>query len=87
MVVKAQVDVLWNVTPCSVVVGYQSYRDPCCLHLHPEELETVKCNSLFCECAIIKADTRSSTQGIYAGEKVLIPFVCLHLTNKNEALK
>jgi hypothetical protein len=28
-----QVEVLWVVTPSSVVVGYQSFRGPCCLHL------------------------------------------------------
>jgi hypothetical protein len=26
------------VTPCSVVVGYQHFRGPCCLSLHPETL-------------------------------------------------
>jgi hypothetical protein len=25
------------VRPCSVVVGYQRFRHPCCLHLHPED--------------------------------------------------
>jgi hypothetical protein len=32
--VKIQVEVFWVVTPCSVVVGYQCFRGPCCLHLH-----------------------------------------------------
>jgi hypothetical protein len=36
MAVKIQVEVLWVVTPCSVVVGYQSFSDPCCLHLQGE---------------------------------------------------
>jgi hypothetical protein len=31
-----QVEVLWVVTPCSVVVGYQRFRDQCCLHLQGE---------------------------------------------------
>jgi hypothetical protein len=31
-----QVEVFRVVTPCSVVVGYQCSRDPCCLHLHGE---------------------------------------------------
>jgi len=35
MAVKIQVEVLWVVMLCSVVVGYQSFRDPHCLHLHP----------------------------------------------------
>jgi len=26
-----QVQVFWVVTPCNVVVGYQLFRDPCCL--------------------------------------------------------
>jgi hypothetical protein len=29
-----QVEVFWVVTPCSVVVGYQRFGGPCCLHLH-----------------------------------------------------
>jgi len=28
--------VFWFVTPFCVVVGYQRFRDPCCLHLYPE---------------------------------------------------
>jgi hypothetical protein len=31
--VMFQVKVFWVVTPCSVVVGYQCFRRPCCLHL------------------------------------------------------
>jgi len=31
-----QVEVFWVVTPCNVMTGYQRFRDPCCLHLHPE---------------------------------------------------
>jgi len=31
-----QVKVFWVVTPCSVVVGYQCLRGPCCLHLQGE---------------------------------------------------
>jgi hypothetical protein len=31
--VMFQVEVFWVVTPCSVVVGYQRFRGPCCLHL------------------------------------------------------
>jgi hypothetical protein len=33
MAVKFQVEVFWVVTSCSVVVGYQRFRGPCCLHL------------------------------------------------------
>jgi hypothetical protein len=32
--VKIQVEVFWVTTLCSVVVGYQRFRGPCCLHLH-----------------------------------------------------
>jgi hypothetical protein len=28
--VKIQVEVFWIMTPCSVVVGYQSFGSPCC---------------------------------------------------------
>jgi len=31
-VVKIQVEVVWVVTPCSVVVGYQPFRGPESLH-------------------------------------------------------
>jgi hypothetical protein len=34
--VTFQVDVFWIVTPCSVVVGYQRFRGPCCLHFQCE---------------------------------------------------
>jgi hypothetical protein len=34
--VTLQVQVFWVVTPCNVVVGYQSFRGPCCLHAHHE---------------------------------------------------
>jgi len=32
--VKIQFVVFWLIAPCSVVVGYQSFGGPCCLHLH-----------------------------------------------------
>jgi hypothetical protein len=34
--------VKWVVTPCNVVVGYQSFRGPCCLHLQHFTLKTQK---------------------------------------------
>jgi hypothetical protein len=34
--VVIQVEVVWVVTPFSVV-GYQRFRGPCCLHLQGEE--------------------------------------------------
>jgi hypothetical protein len=34
--VMFQFEVFRLVTPCSVVVGYQRFRDPCCLHLQVE---------------------------------------------------
>jgi hypothetical protein len=36
MAVNIQFDVFWAMTPCSFVVGYQSFGGPCCLH-HPED--------------------------------------------------
>jgi len=30
--VMFHVEVFWIVTPCSIVVGYQRFRGPCCLH-------------------------------------------------------
>jgi hypothetical protein len=32
-----QAKVFWVVTQYSVVVGYQHFRGPCCLHLHLED--------------------------------------------------
>jgi hypothetical protein len=34
---NTQVVVVWVVSPCSDVVGYQLFGSPCCLHLHPED--------------------------------------------------
>jgi hypothetical protein len=36
-----QIVVFWVVTPCIVLAGYQSFRDPCCIHLHPWTSETL----------------------------------------------
>jgi hypothetical protein len=36
-VVMFQVEVFWHVTSCSVVVGYECFRDPYCLHLQGED--------------------------------------------------
>jgi len=33
MMVMIQVEVFWVVTLCNVMVGYQCFRDPCCLHV------------------------------------------------------
>jgi len=33
-----QVEVFWVVMPCNIVVGYQSFRYPCCRHLQGEVL-------------------------------------------------
>jgi hypothetical protein len=37
--VKIQIDVFWGVTPYRVVVGYQSFGEPFCLHLQRENLD------------------------------------------------
>jgi len=34
--VTFQTELFWIVTPCSVVVGYQRFRAPCCLQLKGE---------------------------------------------------
>jgi hypothetical protein len=36
MVLNIQVEVFWNVTPCSAAVGYQWFEKSCCLHLKGE---------------------------------------------------
>jgi hypothetical protein len=38
-VITCQVKVFWVVTQCSVVVEYQHFGGPFCLHLHPEYLD------------------------------------------------
>jgi hypothetical protein len=35
-VVMFKVEVFWVVMPCSVMVGYQHFRGPCCLHVQGE---------------------------------------------------
>jgi len=32
-VVKIQAEFFWVMTPCGTVIGYQSFRGLCCLHL------------------------------------------------------
>jgi hypothetical protein len=36
---QSQVEVCWVVTLCSVVVGYQRFGGPCCLHLQGEDID------------------------------------------------
>jgi hypothetical protein len=57
---KIQVEVFWVVTPCSVVVGYQRFRVPCCLHLNPENLSRglLSCDAVQC-CGTIPAIRRT----------------------------
>jgi len=40
MVMKIQVVVLWVLTPCGVVGGYQRFGELCCLH--PQDVTTQK---------------------------------------------
>jgi hypothetical protein len=32
-----QVKVFWVVMPCTVVVGFQHFKGPCSLHVHPDD--------------------------------------------------
>jgi hypothetical protein len=34
--VKMQIEVFWVVTPCDIVVGYQRFEGPGCLHFRVE---------------------------------------------------
>jgi hypothetical protein len=48
MAVKIQVEAFWVVTPCSVAVGYQRFRGPCCLHLQGEmKMEATRSSKMF----------------------------------------
>jgi hypothetical protein len=37
--IEVRVEVFWGVTPCSVVVGYQRFGGPWCLHLQASALK------------------------------------------------
>jgi hypothetical protein len=41
-----QIMVLWVVTSCSDVVGYQRFGVPCCLHLYPEDGDSMTLQTL-----------------------------------------
>jgi len=47
MEVRIPVEVLWLMTPCSVVVGYQRFGGPCCLHLRRQRgpPNTIRCHN------------------------------------------
>jgi hypothetical protein len=47
--VMFHVEVFWIVTPCSVVVGYQGFRGPCCVRLHLDSLTHYSQGLLGCE--------------------------------------
>jgi hypothetical protein len=36
VMIQVEVEVFWVVMPFSVAAGYQCFRGPSCLHLHPE---------------------------------------------------
>jgi hypothetical protein len=42
IVMMIQVEVFWVVTPCSVVVGYQCFRGPCCLQGEVTRMEKIR---------------------------------------------
>jgi hypothetical protein len=42
-----QVEFFWILTPCSVVVGYQRFGGPCCLHLQDNNVSDVHAVSIF----------------------------------------
>jgi hypothetical protein len=43
---KNQIEVFWVVTPCSVVVAYQRFGGPCCLHLQSEVIRKLHLGSI-----------------------------------------
>jgi hypothetical protein len=49
-----QVEVFWDVTPYSVVVGYQRFGGPCCIHLQGE-VEISGCYTIKKEGALLKS--------------------------------
>jgi len=55
-----QVEVFCVVTPCSIVVGYQRYKGPCCLYLQGE----VKMAAWISETTYHKTTRRHNTQDL-----------------------
>jgi len=54
-VVMFQVEFFWIFIPCTVVVGYQRFRDPYCLHLQGENgVTTQKTPTLYIHCLNIE---------------------------------
>jgi hypothetical protein len=40
--IRIQIEFFWVLTPCNVVLGYQRFGEPCCLHLQDEDLDLNK---------------------------------------------
>jgi hypothetical protein len=38
MTMSIQVVVFWDVIPYSDAIGYQCFRGPCCIYLHPKDV-------------------------------------------------
>jgi hypothetical protein len=62
MVVMFQVEVLWVEMLCSVVVGYQCFMGPCCLHLLGEVARRGKTRILAMKTRPIKHIIREATE-------------------------
>jgi hypothetical protein len=52
--VMFQVEIFWGVMPCSVVVGYQRFRGPCCLHLQGVTTQKTSTLNSFSYCSPVK---------------------------------
>jgi len=60
MAMKVQV-VFWVLMFCSVAVGYQCFREPCCLHLQGEDGGSRFLKMLVSYCNILHSATTQKT--------------------------
>jgi hypothetical protein len=72
-----QVEVFWVATPCSVVVGYQRFRYPRCLPLHPEDGGSVDSEGL--DLKHHRQESPKIPLRSYASSPMMLPFLDLLL--------
>jgi hypothetical protein len=76
MAVKIEVKVFWVVRLCRVVVRYQHFRGPCCLHLHPEVGDSM-CSFYVFFC---REHTKMNFHCIICGNKITVKDLTHHIS-------
>jgi len=59
--VRIQIEVFSSVTQCSVVVGYQSIKGPCCLHLFTLTMEEARTSETLVSTTTLHGVTHIAT--------------------------